>query len=147
MPSVHFLGFRSDLVSIYADLDVVVLCSLNEGLPVTIIEALAAARPVVATEVGAVRDLVVPGRTGWLAPRGDVAGLAEGILRQLEDRGAAELMGRRGRALVYPHLSIDRLEQDIRGLYGELADLKGLCGSARRGNAWTFSADTQTCDS
>ena len=52
--------------TIYADLDVVVLCSRNEGLPVTIIEALAAARPVVATEVGAVRDLVCPGRTGLL---------------------------------------------------------------------------------
>jgi len=118
-----------------------------ETFGLTAIEAFAAARPVVATEVGAVRDLVVPGRTGWLAPRGDVAGLAEGILRQLEDRGAAELMGRRGRALVYPHLSIDRLEQDVRQLYRELAELKGLCGSVRPGNAWTFPAETQACDS
>jgi glycosyltransferase involved in cell wall biosynthesis len=121
-PAVHFLGFRSDLPAIYADLDVVALSSLNEGLPVTIIEALAAARPVVATDVGAVRDLVSPGETGWLAARGDAVGLAAGIVKHLEERAAAEAMGRRGRERVYPHLSIDRLEQDIRQLYTGLVD-------------------------
>jgi glycosyltransferase involved in cell wall biosynthesis len=128
-PAVHFLGFRSDLPAIYADLDVVALSSLNEGLPVTIIEALAAARPVVATEVGAVRDLVAPGETGWLAARGDAAGLATGIVKHLEERGAAEAMGRRGRERVYPHLSIGRLESDIRELYLQLAESK-LAGRA-----------------
>lgn len=127
---VHFLGFRGDLATIYADLDVVVLCSLNEGLPVTIIEALAAARPVVATEVGAVRDLVTHGETGWLAPSGDANTIADGVLRLLKDRSGAAAMGRRGRERVYPHLSIDRLERDIRELYLQLAELKGLRSSA-----------------
>ena len=122
---VHFLGLRSDLSALYADLDVVVLCSRNEGLPVTIIEALAAARPVVSTEVGAVRDLVVPGETGALVPPGDAGALADAILTQLNDRSRAEAMGRRGRERVYPHLTAERLEADIRRLYRHLADIKG----------------------
>lgn len=125
-PAVHFLGFRSDLVEVYTDLDVVVLCSRNEGLPVTLIEALAAARPVVATDVGAVRDLVIPGRTGRLTARGDVEDLAAAVLQQLRDPVSAGVMARRGREHVYPHLSIDRLEHDIRDVYHALAEEKGL---------------------
>lgn len=121
-----FTGFRSDLPAVYADLDVVVLCSRNEGLPVTLIEALAAARPVVSTEVGAVRDLVEPGRTGLLVPSGDAAALAGAILRHLDHPEEAAEMGRRGRAHVYPRFSVDRLERDIRRLYAELAATRGL---------------------
>lgn len=120
LPTVHFLGFRSDLAAIYADLDVTVLCSRNEGLPVTIIEALAAARPVVTTDVGAVRDLVDDGRTGLVVPPDNLEALADAILKQLADRGRAERMGQAGRSHVYPRLSIDRLEQDIRTLYRDL---------------------------
>jgi len=117
---VHFLGFRSDLAKIYADLDAVVVCSHNEGMPVAIIEALAAARPVVATDVGAIRSLVTHGETGLLVKPGDESGLAAAIQKQLDDREAATRMGRYGRCSVYPRLSIDRLEEDIRGLYLDL---------------------------
>lgn len=123
---VRFLGFRSDLPRIYADLDTAVLCSLNEGLPVTVIEALAAARPVVATDVGAVRDLVEPGVTGTLVSPQNVNELAGGILDHLENPSAAEWRAARGRERVYPHLSIERLEGDIRQLYRDLAQAKGL---------------------
>jgi glycosyltransferase involved in cell wall biosynthesis len=116
-PIVYFLGFRSDLPAIYADLDVVALCSRNEGLPVSIIEALAAERPVVATDVGAVRDLIAPGVTGELVPSGDPDGIARGILALLENRERAGAMAKAGRERVYPHLTLDRLEQDIRRLY------------------------------
>ena len=119
-PSVTFTGFRSDLPAVYSELDVVVLCSRNEGLPVTLIEALAAARPVVSTEVGAVRDLVTPGETGLLVPSGDPDALAAAILRHLEQPEAAAEMGHRGRAHIHPRFSIDRLEGDIRALYREL---------------------------
>jgi glycosyltransferase involved in cell wall biosynthesis len=122
---VIFTGFRSDLPAIYADLDVVALSSFNEGLPVTIIEALAAARPVVATDVGAVRDLVEPGETGWLVPAGNQESLARGILRMLEFPEVARRLGEAGRRHVYPHLSIDRLVGDLSGLYRELLTAKG----------------------
>ncbi len=117
---VHFLGFRSDLSRLYADIDVAVVCSHNEGMPVTIIEALAAARPVVATDVGAVSTLVEDGRTGRLVPPNEAETLAEAILSQLTDAEGARGMAEEGRAHVYPRLSIGRLEQDIRTLYSEL---------------------------
>lgn len=123
-PVVRFLGFREDLPRIYADLDVTVLCSLNEGLPVTIIEALAAARPVVSTEVGSVADLIVPGHTGALVPASNPEALAKAIEAQLADPERAFAMAQRGQAHVFPKLSVDRLEQDLRGLYRELAQSK-----------------------
>lgn len=125
-PIVRFLGFRDDLPRIYADLDVTVLCSLNEGLPVTIIEALAAGRPVVSSEVGSVADLVVPGHTGALVPANSPSALAEAIGEQLADPERARAMAQNGRAHVYPRLSVDRLEQDLRGLYRELIHSPGL---------------------
>jgi glycosyltransferase involved in cell wall biosynthesis len=121
-PTVRFLGFRNDLPRIYADLDLAVLCSLNEGLPVTIIEALAAGRPVVSTEVGSVADLVVPGHTGALVPSSSPEALSDAILAQLADPERALAMAQNGRGHVFPKLSVDRLEQDLRGLYRELAE-------------------------
>lgn len=123
---VKFLGFRSDLARIYADLDCVVLCSKNEGLPVAIIEALAAARPVVATDVGGVKDLVIPNETGCLVPAGDVDSLARGILGVLHDSSMSVRWGEAGRRRVYPALDIDRLVGDIETLYNSLLRQKGL---------------------
>ncbi|MDF2439078.1 MAG: hypothetical protein JWN98_62, partial [Abditibacteriota bacterium] len=104
--NVQFLGFRSDLPRINADFDCKVLCSHNEGLPVAVIEALAAARPVVATNVGSVKDLVAPDESGVLVPPGDVEALARGIQTVLGDREQAARWGQNGRARVYPKLDI-----------------------------------------
>lgn len=93
--SVRFLGWRADLPSIYADLDVLVLTSQNEGTPVSIIEALAAGRAVVATEVGGVGDVLGACERGLLVPRGDADAVAGAIVRLLDD---AELRARLGAA-------------------------------------------------
>lgn len=122
--SVRFLGFRSDLPRIYADLDCTVLCSLNEGLPIAVIEALAAARPVVATDVGGVRDLVIPEKTGWLVPPQDVTGIVNGICAALDNPHHAARLGQNGRAHVFPALDTDRLVQDTESLYQQLWDAK-----------------------
>ncbi len=124
--AVRFLGFRADLPRLYADFDCSVLCSLNEGLPVAVIEALAAARPVVATQVGGVGDLVHPNQTGWLVPPQNAGALAEGICAALDDPARAAQYGQAGRAHVYPALDIGRLVGDIEGLYEELIAEKGL---------------------
>ena len=124
--SVRFLGFRSDLPRIYADLDCSVLCSLNEGLPVAVIEALAAARPVVATNVGGVGDLIHPEKTGWLVPTQDVSQIATAIRAALDDSARANSFGQQGRSLVYPALDIRRLVTDIEALYEKLAQLKQI---------------------
>lgn len=123
---VHFLGWRREMRPVYADLDVVALSSLNEGSPVAVIEALAAARPVVATRVGGVAEVVDDQQTGILVPSRDAEALARGIGRFLDDPAWAATVGQRGRASVYPRYSIERLVRDIEDLYLELAREKGL---------------------
>lgn len=122
----HFLGWRRDLRRIYADLDVVVLSSLNEGSPVAIIEAMAAARPVVSTDVGGVGEVVADGRGGRLVPPRDPAALAEAVAEVLSDPESAARMGRAARAAVYPKYSSVRLVGDVERLYLDLARRKGL---------------------
>lgn len=121
-PSVRFLGWRRDLETIYADLDVVALASRNEGSPVALIEALASARPVVSTAVGGVPEVVLDGRTGLLVPPSQPERLAAAILRLLDDPAYASGLGAAGRQHVYPRYDAGRLVEDMRALYlGELA--------------------------
>ena len=117
---VIFLGWRDDMPFIYADLDVVVLTSLNEGTPVTLIEAMASAKPVVATAVGGVPDIVLDGQTGILAPSGDADGLAVGVIDLLQDPDKRQEFGERGREFVRGKYTKERLCADIEKLYGEL---------------------------
>ena len=117
-----FLGWRGDLDRILPDLDVVALTSRNEGLPVALIEAMAAGRPVVATRVGGVPDLVTDGTTGLLVPMDDAPALAGAVDRVLADPALAVDLGRAGRARVYPALSADRLVDDVDRLYQTLLE-------------------------
>lgn len=117
---VLFLGWRRDLDRIYADLDLVALTSINEGSPVSLIEAMAAARPVVATRVGGVPDLVEDGVTGCLVPRGDADALAEVMVGLLADLDRRQAMGQAGRKRVIPAFSAGRLLGDMDRLYAEL---------------------------
>jgi len=126
--STRFLGWRGDMREVYSDLDVVTLCSNNEGSPVALIEALAAARPVVATNVGGVPNVVQDGRTGLLVPPRDPEALAEGIVSLLRDPERAAALGRAGRDSVYPRHASTRLVDDVERLYLDLAREKGLIG-------------------
>jgi glycosyltransferase involved in cell wall biosynthesis len=82
---VRFTGWISDPLPVYAALDVLVLCSKNEGLPVSLIEAMAAGVPIVATAVGGVIDLLESGRLGAIVPSGDAEALSSAILKALND--------------------------------------------------------------
>ena len=115
--NVAFLGWRRDMVEVYADLDVVALTSLNEGSPVALIEALAAARPVISTAVGGVPEVVVDGLTGLTVAANDANALADGILRLLRDRELGTKLGEAGRRHVYPRYDSSRLVDDMRNLY------------------------------
>jgi glycosyltransferase involved in cell wall biosynthesis len=115
--AVRFLGWRSDLKRVYADLDVVALSSRNEGSPVALIEALASARPVVSTAVGGVAEVVLDGETGLLVPPGDPAAFAESLVKLLNERHLAERLGLAGRQHVYPRYDSSRLVDDVRHLY------------------------------
>ncbi len=120
--NIIFSGFRKDLIKIYADLDIVTLSSLNEGLPVTIIEALAAAKPVVATDVGGTGDLVEDKVTGILVPPRNPKALAGGILYLLGHPEEGMQMGKKGQQKVYPALDYTRLVENVERLYMELVD-------------------------
>ena len=119
--AVTFLGWRKDLRRIYADLDVVVLSSLNEGTPLSIIEAMAAGKGVVATDVGGVSDVVTSGETGLLVPPKDSKALANAVLRLLRDEKLRRSLGELARASVYPKYDVSRLTQDMENLYLRLA--------------------------
>ena len=123
--SLRFLGFRQNLPEVYADFDFAVLSSLNEGLPVTLIEAMAAGKPVVATDVGGVGDLVQSGKSGFLVPPKDSAALAEAILRMLELPQAERItMGKAGQKSVYPKYHISTLTANLEALYDDLLQKK-----------------------
>jgi glycosyltransferase involved in cell wall biosynthesis len=119
-PSLFFHGWRRDMASVYGDLDVVVNCSRNEGTPVALIEALAAARPVVATRVGGTPDLLGEGRRGRLVPPGDPEALASAVLEALRGGEAVAARAREGQAYVMGHHSSRRLVDDVDALYREL---------------------------
>jgi glycosyltransferase involved in cell wall biosynthesis len=115
--AVTFLGWRREMVYVYADLSVVALTSRNEGSPVALIEALAAARPVVSTAVGGVPEVVLDGVTGLTVPPGDGQAVADSILRLLRDRDRSAQLGANGRRHVYPGYDSTRLVDDVRALY------------------------------
>ncbi|HYO99630.1 MAG TPA: glycosyltransferase [Pyrinomonadaceae bacterium] len=134
-PHVTFTGMRDDPENFYAALDIVALSSLNEGTPLTLIEAMANARPVVATAVGGVVDLV--GQPGAAATAAEAAAYAvcergvrvrtndaeafcEALRRLAADENLRRTLGERGRAFVVEHYSKERLVKDVLNLYSEL---------------------------
>lgn len=119
--AVRFFGWRKDMGAVYGDLDVVVNSSRNEGTPVSLIEALAAGRPVVATRVGGTPDLLGEDR-GLLVPPGDPSALASAILECLRDPAAAAARARAGQRHVLRHHAVGRLLADMDGLYRELLE-------------------------
>jgi glycosyltransferase involved in cell wall biosynthesis len=119
----HFTGWWDDVPLALADLDVVVLSSRNEGTPVALIEALAAGRPVVATDVGGVRHVVEDSATGWLCPPGDPAALAALLQRALADRQLATRLAEEGRRRVVDRFGRARMIADHIALYQEVLGL------------------------
>jgi len=118
--AVHFFGWRRDLAAVYGDLDVVVNASRNEGTPVALIEALAAARPVVATAVGGTPDLVGRDERGLLVPPGEPEALAAAVVAVLEGSEASRRRAQAGREHVLRLHSSERLFHDMDALYREL---------------------------
>ena len=120
----RFVGFRQSVAEFYSALDVVALTSANEGTPVTVIESLASGRPVVATDVGGVRDVVRDGHTGFLVRAYDIEAIADRLERLGLDPDLRTRMGELGRSWVLPRYSVPRLVEDIDRLYRTLLQLR-----------------------
>lgn len=122
----HLLGARHDMPQVLADLDAVLLTSRNEGLPIALIEAGAAGKPVVATSVGGIAELVAHERTGFLGESVDE--LAFGLAQLLENRALGPAMGQRARLRIDKRHSAAALAERLERLY-TLAREAHACGS------------------
>lgn len=141
--NVLFFGTRNDPEDFYPALDIVALTSLNEGTPLTLIEAMANARPVIATSVGGVIDLLGSAirqdtrqdarqdelaagyqlcERGILVASGDAEGFAHGLARLIEDRKLRTELGARGLGFVTENYAKERLLRDVSELYRELTN-------------------------
>ena len=117
---IHFAGWRADLADVYADLDIVVCCSRNEGTPVSVIEACAAGVPVVGTKVGGMPDIITDGVNGFLVQTGDVEALAAAIARLIADPSRRNSMGAAGRDFVVERYGSGRMVHELKQVYTEL---------------------------
>jgi glycosyltransferase involved in cell wall biosynthesis len=141
---VIFTGSRRDLESVYPALDIVALTSRNEGTPLTLIEAMANARPVISTAVGGVIDLLGEGipesnesfvvcRRGISVPPEDASSFAAGLARLAADATLRRETGERGLQFVTGHYSTERLLQDIKSLYADLLKEKSVSNETSGG--------------
>jgi glycosyltransferase involved in cell wall biosynthesis len=128
---IQFLGERSDVPEILASSDLFVLPSLNEGLSIAMLEAMAVGVPVVATDVGGASDILITGQTGWLVPSGDPTALADAIGDALSHPERARAYAERARAMVETDFSIEtharRLEALYRQVLAESSKRSGAC--------------------
>jgi glycosyltransferase involved in cell wall biosynthesis len=131
---VHFLGWRSDLGDLYAGIDIVVLTSKHEGTPCSLIEAGAAARPVVAVAVGGVPDVVSNGENGLLVLPGDTSGVASAVVALCRDPGRSQRMGLEGRRRAVEEHSVATMVREVSDLYAALSSTSEtpIRGRARR---------------
>ncbi|HEU0278027.1 MAG TPA: TIGR03088 family PEP-CTERM/XrtA system glycosyltransferase [Rhodanobacteraceae bacterium] len=127
---VRLLGNRDDVPALLAEFDVFALCSIAEGIPLTVLEAMAAGLPVVATRVGGVPEVVIEGETGTLVPASDAAALARALDGYVRDPGLRRRHGAAGQARVRARFSLTAMVAAYTGLYDQL--LAGRQRPARR---------------
>jgi glycosyltransferase involved in cell wall biosynthesis len=118
--NVRLLGLRTDVGRLLSAADLFLLTSVSEGIPVTVLEAMAAGLPVVATRVGGMTEVVEDGQTGLLAPAGDAAALADAILRLANDPALGRRLGMAGRERVQDSFSEGQMHAQYRRLYEEM---------------------------
>jgi glycosyltransferase involved in cell wall biosynthesis len=134
---VHFLGFRHDVPELLAAFDVYALPSLWEGLSISLIEALAAGKPIVATSIDGNAEAIEHMKTGLMVPPADPAALAEGIRTLLADRDLAAALARPPRRSAEVRFSIERMVEQNLAVYDSV--VSGARGGAAKGRSWKGS--------
>ena len=118
--NIIFTGWRKDAVEILDLFDILVLPSLNEGMGKVLVEGMALGKPIVASSVGGIINLVKNGENGILVPPGDSDALGEAILQLLKDKNLSEKLGKNGKAMVYPEFDASVMVKQIDDLYESL---------------------------
>lgn len=121
---LHFTSWRTDIDTINAGADIICLTSLNEGTPVSLIEAQAANKPIVSTRVGGIKDIVIEGETALLSDIDDRQSFCNNLLKIVEDNSFRNRLGKNGADFVMERFSVQRLANDFRQLYMELLQNK-----------------------
>jgi len=117
---VVFTSWIQDVDRAFAGLDIIALSSLNEGTPVSLIEALAAGKPLVSTDVGGIRDILPPEFLPYLTEKTDHAGFADRLLVLAQDPELRATLGRTGEQEVFARFGYQRLVRDVAALYEQL---------------------------
>jgi glycosyltransferase involved in cell wall biosynthesis len=115
-----FTGFRDDVADFYQIADLFVMSSVQEGLGTAVLDALALAKPVVATDCGGIPEMIQDGKTGRLVAPADPAALAEGIVDMLTRVAAAKSMGIEGQSMVRKSFSIDAMVEKNIAVYQQV---------------------------
>ncbi|HEX3031852.1 MAG TPA: glycosyltransferase family 4 protein [Bacillota bacterium] len=123
---ILFTGFREDVPNLLADLDVFVLTTLWEGLPISLLEAMAMAKPVVSTRVRGPREVVEHGVSGYLVPPGDTLAMSEAILELLENPALCFRMGQAGRRLIDSRFHRSAMLNHTLQVYREVLKAKNI---------------------
>lgn len=121
-----FTSWRTDIDIVNAGADIIALTSLNEGTPVSLIEASAAGCPVVSTRVGGVESVVLEGKTGYLVESRDVDAFADRLVRLAENSELRNQLGQAGAEHVRSKFAYQRLVSDMAVLYHELLEKKQI---------------------
>lgn len=117
---LSFTSWIKDIDFVYAGLDIVALTSLNEGTPVSLIEAQAASKPIVTTNVGGIEDIVLPGITALLSEAGDLKAFVHNLLQVIDNPEIRRGLSEKGRQHVDQAFHYSRLVEDTRKLYDRL---------------------------
>ena len=129
---VFLAGFRSNALELIKSFDVFVMSSVTEGLCTSIIDAMAAAKCVVATEAGGIPEVVAHGETGFLVPVRDPKALAQRLVQTLKDEPLRTRMGEAGLARARARFTVERMVEETNAVYGRLAGTPRAAGTARR---------------
>jgi glycosyltransferase involved in cell wall biosynthesis len=127
---VHVLGPRKDVPALMHAIDVFAMPSIWEGFGLVLLEAMAAGRPIVASRVATIPEVVVDGQTGLLVPAGDPLALAEALAQLADQPALASRLGEAGRERVRRHFSLEKMVGDTELLYRELVDERSCSGDA-----------------
>jgi glycosyltransferase involved in cell wall biosynthesis len=121
---VFLAGFRPDVLSLHKAFDVFVMSSVTEGLGTSLLDAMASGKPIVATKVGGIPEVVVDGETGVLVPPRDPAAMADSIVKLVADEALRRRMGEAGRARAHERFSAERMVAETLRVYERISSVR-----------------------